>query len=277
MMPRLFALLTALFLTLPASAADDDERLVVIGGAVTEVVYALGHGDDVVAVDSSSSYPAATEDLPKVGFFRQLSAEGVLSMRPTRVLASASAGPDAALDQLRAAGVDVVQLPETADVDGAKAMWTAVGEALGAEEQAAALTAGLDRTLAALDRPEPAPRVMFVYARGGGHLVVAGTDTSASSIIRLAGGVPAVDAWSGYRPLTAEAVVGAAPDVILLTDEGLEHLGGVDGAVGLPGVSLTPAGKDRRVIAMDTLYLLGFGARLGDAATELAAALKGSK
>jgi iron complex transport system substrate-binding protein len=112
--------------------------------------------------------------------------------------------------------------------------------------------------------------VLFIYARGGGTLMVGGTGTPAAAMIRLAAGENAVSAFDGFKPLTAEAVTTAAPDVILVPSRGLATLGGVDGLVAQPGIALTPAGKARRVVAMDDLLLLGFGPRLGSAVRELA-------
>lgn len=260
----------------PLAAADevDTTRIVSLGGGVTETVYALGLGGQVVGVDSSSSYPAPATSLPQVGYHRRLNAEGVASLRPTLVLASPGSGPPSALNQLRQMGIAILEVPEAISADGARERIQFLARVLDVPERGSQLVAVLDRQLSSADRPAKAPRVLFVYARGGGALHVAGTETSAGSAIELAGGRLAVADFTGYRPLTAEAVVAAQPDVLLLTTGGLETLGGVTGALQLPGIAATPAGRNQRVVALDDLALLGFGPRLGATIRELSEALK---
>jgi iron complex transport system substrate-binding protein len=125
-------------------------------------------------------------------------------------------------------------------------------------------------TRAAIHRSGTPPRVLFVLSHAANNVQVAGEGTAADAMIRLAGGVNALNGFNGYRPLSSEAVIAAAPDFILVTREGIEALGGVDALLARPGLALTPAGQARRVIAPDALYLLGFGPRLPQAVRELA-------
>jgi iron complex transport system substrate-binding protein len=228
-----------------------------------------------VGTDVSSTHPAeVVGPLPKIGFYRNLSTEGVLSLGPKLVICNEHAGPAAVLDQLRAAGVTVAVLPADPTLDGARARIRTIGTLLDAPDAAAKLVASIDASLGAIRPTTPAPRVLFVYVTGAGALQVAGTDTAADAMIGLAGGKNAAVGWSGYRSLTAEGVIAARPDVILATDRGLAAMGGVEGLWALPGLAATPAGAGRRLVAMDELLLLGFGPRTGEAATRLAAALK---
>ncbi len=254
-------------------SATPETRLVVVGGGLTESVYAIGAGAQVVGVDATSLYPDEVEELPKVGYFRQLSAEGVLSLKPELVVARADSGPPEVIEQVRRAGVAVALLPEIPSVDGAKQRIELLGALLDREAEAERLVTELDAAVAGVDRPDEAPRVLFIYARGAGSLQVAGEETAADAMIELAGGVNPIEAWTGYKPLTAEGVIAAQPDVILLTDRGLASIGGVDGVLAQPGIAATPAGRDRRVVAIDDLLLLGFGPRTGQAVTELAEAI----
>jgi len=255
----------------------DSSRIVTVGGAVTEIAFALGAESRVVGVDTSSIYPEAATKLPKVGYQRQLSSEGVLALRPTLVLASADAGPPPAIEQLRSSGVAVLVVTADHNLDGARARIRSAARALRLEEQGRRLLESLERevvegrarTAASPDKP----KVLFIYARGQGTVNVSGRGTAADEMMRLAGGTNAVTEFEGYRPLTAEAAVGAAPDVILVPEKGLESLGGMDAVLRLPGLSLTPAGENRRIVAMDDLLLLGFGPRTGRAVGELAALL----
>ncbi len=248
-------------------------RLVSGAGAVTETIYALGAQAHLVAVDLSSVYPGEAAKLPQIGYSRMLSAEGILSMRPSLLLVNEDAGPAEALKQVEAAGVKVLRLPNGHTPESATERVRAIGEAIGKEPEAqgviAQLKKDLHETQARVAATKARPRVLFVYTRGGALMNVAGRGSGAESMIRLAGGVNAVNEYEGYRPLTAEGVVVAEPDIILVTTRGLESSGGIDEFLKQPGLALTKAGKRRRVIDMDDLALLGFGPRLGKSAMEL--------
>jgi len=253
--------------------AEPVARIVSAGGPITETIYALGAQDQLVAVDISSVFPAEAEKLPKVGYARQLAAEGILSVNPTLVIAHDDAGPSEVLTQLEKANVKVVKLPNDHTVESAEKRILQIGELVGKKAEAEALTQKLHNDIkTAQERAAAAgskPKVLFIYTRGGGVMNVAGTKTGADAIIELAGGANAITGYEGYKPLTAEAAVGAAPDYILVTSRGLESSGGIDELLKQPGLISTPAGQARRVIALDDLYLLGFGPRLGQAALEL--------
>ena len=255
--------------------AKGDVRVVSVGGTMTEIVFGLGMGSRVVAVDTSSVYPAdGVGKLPKVGYQRTRAAEGVMREKPTLLLLSAEAGPPATIEQLKGMGVATRIVPADATVDSAKEKIRQIAEALGAkargEEMVTQLGKELDEATALVRRATSKPRVLFIYARGAGTLMVSGARTPAAEMIRLAGGENAVEGFEGFKPLTAEAVTAAKPDVILIPALGLESVGGLAGLLAQPGLSLTPAGKDGRVVTMDDLLLLGFGPRLGRAVQDLA-------
>jgi iron complex transport system substrate-binding protein len=254
--------------------ADVPQRVVSVGGTVTEIAFALGRGDRLVAADTTSGYPEAALALPRVGYMRTLSAEGVLSLKPQLVLVTADAGPPAALSQLRAAGVHVVSINADHSFDAVLTKVRSVGQALDAAGAAAALEKRLNdewrQATARVESLPGKPRVLFLLAHAGNNPMVAGRDTAADAMIRLAGGVNAMAEFSGYKPLTAEAVAGAAPDFLLITREGVETLGSNEKVWSQPGLALTPAGRSRRLVSMDALYLLGFGPRLPAAVRELA-------
>jgi iron complex transport system substrate-binding protein len=255
--------------TVPA----DSLRIVSLGGSITEIVYALGAGGQVVGVDASSLYPAAAQEKPDIGYFRRVPAEGILSLQPTLVLASADAGPPETFSQIRSAGVEAHLIEDEPTVEGTKAKIREIGRLLGREDRAAALITQMEEDLAEAralrETADGRPSVLFIYARGAGTMQVAGRNTSAGTMIRLAGGTNAVTAFDGFKPMSAESVAAAAPEVILMVDRGLESIGGVDGLLKQSGIGLTPAGENRRIVAMDDLLLLGFGPRLGTAVLEL--------
>ncbi|MDB4942393.1 MAG: Heme transporter, cell surface heme and hemoprotein receptor HmuT [Labilithrix sp.] len=254
-----------------ADEAAGPPRIVTAGSAITEIVYALGAGDQVVGADTSSLFPEEARKVPRVGYQRTLSAEGILSLRPTLLLASAEAGPPAVVEQLRSAGLRLEIIGAEPTLAGARGRIARVAAVLGRDP--APLLARLDEDLARakaqVARTRGRPAVVALYARGGNDTYVFGESTTADLMIALAGGVNAMRGFSGSRPVTAEAIVAAAPDVLLLPSRGLESLGGIDGVLRVPGVRDTLAGKNRRVVAVDDLLLLGFGPRTGAAVSEL--------
>lgn len=255
-------------------------RVVSVGGDVTEIVCALGAEQRLVGVDSTSTHPASLNGLPVVGYMRALSAEGVLSLAPQVVLAASQAGPPVVLRQLADAGVKVVRVPAGYSFESLLAKLDVVAEALALQHAGEALAAELNarwQECTALvaqlrARRAQAPRVMYIMAHGNA-VMVSGTQTGADAVIGLAGGRNALEAMEGYKPLSAEAVVAAAPDVIVVSREGLEMAGGVEGVLAMPGVAMTPAGRAGRFEAFDAVFLLGFGPRLPEAVSALATAL----
>lgn len=269
-------------LPLAAAAEKGEERIVTLGFDITELVFALGAGEHVVGVDSSSGYPAEVEKLPKVGYYRKFAAEGVLSLRPTLVVASALAGPPAALDQLRKAGVRVVVVDEVSDLESARKRIGTVAEAIGRVEAGNALVQRLDREVqeakALGDKVRAAaPRVLFLFSPTPSVLNVGGKETVASEVIAMAGGKLAVDSFQGYRPISTEALVAAQPDVLLVTERTLASLGGPEKLWSVPGLSLTPAGKAKRMVVLEDTLLLGMGPRVGEAVSQLARQLVEAK
>jgi iron complex transport system substrate-binding protein len=261
----------------PLRAQQKAPRIVSVGSALTEVFYALGAENLLVGVDTTSLYPPQAKSLPQVGYMRALSAEGVLSLKPTLIMATTGAGPASTLDQLKATGIEVVILPDRYDYDSVVKKIEAVGKATGKVAEADALIARGQADMKALsDRLASTPnkpRVLFLMSMSGGAPQAAGRDTAADGIIRLAGGVNAIDGYAGYRPLTPEAVIASRADYILMPRQSVESLGGVDKVLDQPAIRQTPAGRAGKVLQFDILLLLGFGPRTPQAATELAAAL----
>lgn len=264
----------------PAGAATGagPRRIVSVGGAVSETLYAIGAGDRVVGVDTSSIYPVEATKLPQVGYQRTLSPEGVLSLSPDLVIITDDAGPPSALELLRRGGVRIEKVASTHTIDGAAARIAAIGALVGGEAaaRATALADDVRRTAhGARERArEGGPTFVMIFARGTGNLMIGGAGTAAVSMIELAGGRSAVSDISGLKPLSAEVLIAAAPEVLVVPERGLATLGGESGLLGLPGVAETPAGRTRRIVAFDDLLLLGFGPRLATAIDDLARRLR---
>ncbi|WCO68254.1 ABC transporter substrate-binding protein [Iamia majanohamensis] len=247
---------------------DDVSRIVSLWGNITETVYGLGLGDAVVGRDVASTFTEA-EEVPVVTRGHDVSAESVLSLRPTVVLVDPTIGPPEAIDQIRNAGVPVVVVDEVTTLDGIGGRIRQIAEALGVVEAGEALADEADAEIAAVQADIPAeadtPRVAFLYMRGSaGVYLIAGPGSGADSMIEAAGGEDAGTAIGldrPFTPITSEALTEAAPDVILMTTTGLESVGGLDGLLEIPGIAQTPAGRDRRVVTVEDGLLYSFGGR----------------
>ncbi len=270
---------------LPARVQDVSDKTVVIrnvsrivplNGDIAETIFTLGLSSRVVGVDTSALYPKRFVDkLPKIGYQRTLSAEGILSLRPTVVIGSPEAGPPQVLEQLRAAGVTVLVIPELVTLNAGPRKLRLLGRALGVPRRGERLARQVEGQIATAQREAAAttsrPRVAFLYVRGAPVQMIGGKGTRADTMIAAAGGRDAGSeiGIDGYRPITAESLVSAQPDVILVPTLGLQSVGGIDGLLRLPGVAQTPAGKNRRVLDYDDALLLGLGPRTGSALRRL--------
>jgi iron complex transport system substrate-binding protein len=263
-----------------AAVAEEASRIVAIGGAVTEIVFALGEEHRLVARDATSTFPSEAEALPDVGYMRALSAEGVLSLAPDLLIAEDGAGPPETLELLAQASVPLVTVPDATDGPGILARIAAVSEALGVPEKGAALAAEVGAALAAAEAEAAAAggdtRVLFILSAQGGRLLASGTGTAADGIIRMAGGVNAVEGFKGYKTLTDEAAAMARPDVILMMDRSGDHAADDAELFALPALAGSPAAESGAVVRMDGLLLLGFGPRTAEAVRTLSRALNGS-
>lgn len=248
-------LLSSNLLSLNSWAA---ERIVTIGGDVTEIAYALGAGSEIVARDSTSLVPQAVQKLPDVGYMRALNAEGILAMKPTMLLVSELAQPSLVLTQVAGSGVNVVTIPGQTTVESVVGKITAIATALHRQEQGQQLVKDYQQRLAAVNSTPLPVKVLFVMNHGGLTAMAAGQNTAADAIIRAAGGSNAMQGFSRYRPLSQEGVIASAPDLLLLTTDSVKALGGQEGIWNLPGMALTPAGKHKRLLIVDDMALLGF-------------------
>ncbi|WP_326635840.1 ABC transporter substrate-binding protein [Streptosporangium sp. NBC_01755] len=261
----------------------DASKIIPLTSDVAEIVFALGLADRVVGVDLSAMGLPEARQKPQIGYQRALAAEGILSLKPTVLLGTEEAGPPPVIEQLKGAGIPVVMVPSGAGgVDEVPAKIELIGKALGVPDKGAELAAKTKSEIDAARAKAAAagtekPRVAFLYLRGQSKTYqIGGTGTRADAMIAAAG---AEDAGTGagvqgYKPITAEAMVKAAPDHILVMKMGLESVGGVDGLLKLPGVAETPAGKNKRIVSLDDLELLGMGPRTGQAIGKLVTAFQ---
>lgn len=254
-------------------------RVAAIGGSVTEIVYRLGEEERLIARDSTSVFPAEALQLPDVGYMRALSPEGVLSVDPDLIITLEGSGPPEALEVLDKASVPMVTVPDRFDREGILEKVRIVGDALGVADKATALAAELDAELHAAEDATAGvaerKKVLFVLSLQGGRILASGADTAANGIITMAGALNAVTGYEGYKQLTDEAVIEAAPDVILAMDRGGDHETAASELLSHPAIAATPAARTQSVVRMDGAFLLGFGPRTASAVRDLAEALYG--
>jgi iron complex transport system substrate-binding protein len=252
----------------------DASRIVSIGGAITEILYALGAHDRIIAVDSTSFHPPqALRDKPNVGYMRALSPEGVLGLNPSLILATEGAGPQETIAVLRTAAIPFVLVPDRFTGAGILEKIRIVATAAGIAARGECLAKAVAADLAALARirtqiAKPL-RATFLLSFVNDKAMVAGRDTAAAGIIKLAGAVNAIAAYEGYKPINDEAIIAAQPEFVLAMQRDSHPLDART-VFAHPGFALTPAATRQSFVAMGGLYLLGFGPRTARAARDLA-------
>jgi len=272
----IFALALAVGISTTVAQADEAQRVLSIGGSVTEIIYALGEEVRLIARDTTSSFPEVADALPDVGYMRALSPEGVLSVDPQLIIAEAGSGPPETVAVMQAAQIPFVTIPDGFDAAAVGAKIRAVAGALGVEEKGEALATEVAAQFAALDVAVADPaRVLFILSMQGGRIMASGVNTGAHGVIDMAGGVNAITEFEGYKPLTDEAVTAANPDIIVMMDRGGDHATADADLWANPAISSTSAGRAQRIVRIDGLLLLGFGPRTPQAVAQLHDALYG--
>src|SRR5215213_7120375 len=257
-------------------SAEPAHRIVSVGGAATEILYRLGRADEIVGVDSTSLYPEeALKSKANVGYVRALGAEGILSLNPTLVIASEGAGPPDALRLIEQAGVPIVRITDEPNPAGIAKRVEVIAKAVNATEKGAALVAEIEKGVARLAEAKarvtrPA-KALFVLSLQNGRPLVGGQGTTADAMFTLAGATNVASSLTGWKPLSDEGLIAAAPDAIVMMNHGPG--GAASDPFTYPAFAATPAANGKRLVVMDSLYLLGFGPRTPDAARDLMAAL----
>ena len=256
------------------STITDSSRIVSLSGDFTEILFELGAGDRVVAIDVTTTFPAPAADLPVIGFAQDLAPEPVLAMEPTLVLANELTAPQESIDQLRAVGVPVVVLASGASLDDVRPKILGIAAITGLDDAGIDLAdrvdAEIQAALAVADQATEHPRVAFVYSRGPQLILLFGLGMATNAMLEGAGAVD-VGAESGVfgaQPLTPEAIVAAAPEIIVLPAAGFGALGGPAAFLDVPGIAETPAGENQAFLAYDEAYFFNLGPRVGQALME---------
>jgi iron complex transport system substrate-binding protein len=261
-----------LLLMLAFSASFAQIRIITAGSAITETVCALGDCDKIIATDETSLYPESVQKLPSIGYRNNIGAEGIISLKPTLIIAEKDYVKDEVLSQLTATGIKVLIIDRVYSVDATKKLITQIAEVLNRQAEGKKVIAQIDADLAEaktlLKKATTKPTVLGVYNRGSSNISLAGKDTF-GEIIAYTGAQNAFDNVTGYKPLNTEALIAANPDFIVTTAYGLESIGGVEGFLKIPGVAQTTAGKKKQIVSVESIMLTNFGPRIGQAIKEL--------
>ncbi len=253
-------------------------------GTLTQTVVALGLGKNLVGRSTSAAFPAV-KDLPNItAGSGTLNVEAIAALSPSVFLTDTTSATPVMRDQLRALGITVVYFDPQRTMAGVGPQIEAVAAALGvpaAGKQLAQRTTDEIAAATASVPPHDKPlRIAFLYLRSTAITMIAGPGSGADSLITALGGEDAGTA-SGvtepFIPITSEALIAAAPDVILVMSDGLTSVGGVDGLAKIPGIAQTPAGKNKRVVDMSDAVLLSFGPNTGRVVAALVQAVYGTK
>jgi len=246
------------------------ERIVGIGGSVSEAIVALGHKDNLVAVDLSSIYPPQLTDVPKIGYWLQLTTESILSLKPDVVIASELSKPTMVLDSLKDFGISTHLISDKPTIDSVYEKITHIGNVLHEEQKAQDIVTKLKTTITLMQeeikRQTKKPKVLILFSQGANTLMAAGKTTKAGAMIEIAGGINGVNIDS-FASISQESILAMNPDVVIFTNHN-----GVS-PVNHTLVKLTDAQKNNRVYDMDMLLLSGFSVRSDEALKQLSCAL----
>ncbi|AHG85626.1 hemin ABC transporter substrate-binding protein [Bibersteinia trehalosi Y31] len=249
--------LSACFAFVNATYAQD--RVISIGGDVTEILYALNAEQNLVGRDTTSTVPKAVQALPDVGYMRQLNAEGILALKPTHIIATQAAQPSIVLEQLADAGVKIEQVPLQYSVESVVEKIHQLGKITNKQPQAVALAEKFTKDIAAVKNSPLDVNILFVINRAGGNQMAAGKDTVADTAIRLIGAKNAMGNAMRFAPISQEGIIAANPDLVVLTSLSLQSFNSPDEIWNLPGLAHTNAGKHKRLVVVDDIAFLAFG------------------
>ena len=263
------------------TSVTDTSRIVTLSGDLTEFVYELGAGSSIVATDITTVYPDEAVLLPKVGIGRFLATEAVLSQNPTLVIGDTQTGPQSAIDQIRSAGVPVVILDTSTTFISMYDKIGHLGEILDLRAEARKLADRIRGEIAAAGAPnapsERSPSIAYVYTRGPDVMLLFGNDMVTNPVIAAAGArdAGALSGVDGSIPVTPEALIAAAPDIIVVPTEGLESLGGIEGLLAIPGIAQTPAGNNGYILSYPEGDFLTLGPRIAESVAALTTDVEG--
>ncbi|MBN3518802.1 ABC transporter substrate-binding protein [Algoriphagus lutimaris] len=254
------------------------KKIITAGGTITEIVNALGHGDEIIATDLTSTYPEAMKELPSIGYRNQIKAEGILAFGPDLVLIEEGYLNADVITQLKAAQVELELFTKPKSIAETKTIIAELSELFQEKEKGVHLISEIDADLEKLNQfiatHESKPKALFVMARGPETLFIAGEKTFASEIFKIAQLENTATGFDEFAPLSPESLPNLNPDFIILFASSVQSLGGLEGLSKIQGIDQTTAFQKNQIITMDGHYLSSFGPRVGKAALELAKAAR---
>jgi len=245
-----------------SSVALAQERIISAGSAVTELIYALDAQDSLIAVDVTSKMPQ-TNQLPKIGYHRQLSTEGLLALQPTQIIGSDEMGPQTTLDLLSQSNIKVNVVNTKPTIKGLLERIDEIALLTHHQENSQQIKDKVNKKVAQLKSNIPVKtkqkKVLYLLLHEGRAPYVAGSDTTMDEMIRLAGAInPAQSLISSFKPLSIEAMISMQPDVILVSNRSLIKLDGIDNIIkSIPTLAATPAGINKKIIGINGSALVG--------------------
>ncbi len=260
------------------STTSETKKIITAGGTITEVVHTLGLGDQIIATDITSTYPASMQSLPSIGYRNQIKAEGILALAPDLVLIEEGYLTPDVISQLKATQVEVRIFAKPKSVDGSKQLVKDLASYFGLESTGQEIIDSIDGDIADLESylasQSDRPKAIFLMARGPETVFIAGDKTFAEEIFGIAKIESVATGFDEFVPLAPEALLSINPDYVVLFDSGLESLGGLAGLGKIQGLDQTTAFQKQQIVTMDGHYLSGFGPRVGKAALELAKSVR---
>ena len=259
-----------------ASRTEQQNRIVVVSKQINEFMYELGAQGNIVARDLTSIYPREITKLPSVGYHRALSAEGIISTKPTLFLTDGNLGPEAVLTQLKKVGIPIEVMDPGSTPDSAQMLMTALGKKFHREHAADSIVAKWKQDMQDVLQDtakwvgKPRPRVLIIhFGQISNNYLALKRGGAADQILRWAGGENAIDSAGGMARLTPELIAKAAPDIIIATDVGFDRYGSAAKFATMPGVALTPAGKNGRIYKIYEQQIMYYGPRTPAAVREI--------
>ena len=257
--------------------AADPSRITSAGGSVTEIIYLLNAEHHLIAVDVTSNFPPEAKELPSIGYVRQLSAEGVLSLDPTIIIGEDDMGPPSVLDQIKRTQVEITIIPEDHNIEGIINKIECISSVLGIDSEAIINSTVVPKItkLNQLTQDSKKQKIIYILGMQSGSPLVAGNNTSGNGLIKISGGVNPFSTFEGWKPVGTESIIEASPDLIIISERGLKGFGTMEDLRMHPALYLTPASQNNKIISIDGMASLGFGPRTIDSAIQVSETLNG--
>ena len=257
--------------------ASDPSRITSAGGSVTEIIYLLNAEDNLIAVDVTSNYPPEARKLPSIGYVRQLSAEGVLSLDPTIIIGEDDMGPPSVLDQIKRTQVEITIIPEDHNIEGILKKIECISSVIGINSEAIINNTIIPKIskLNQLIQEGKKKKIIYILGMQSGSPLVAGNNTSGDGLINISGGINPFSSFEGWKPVGTESIIEASPDLIIISERGLNGFGTMEDLRMHPALYLTPASQNNKIISIDGMASLGFGPRTIDSAIQVSETLNG--